>query len=410
MFKLGLKLWSNNRNYYEEAKRLVKDGFCDYIELYTFPDTLDEFGPLWKLIDVPYIVHATHFMHGMNLAKPECRASNDQLATAAFAFADLLNAKHVIFHPGVEGDDEETIRQLNAWSDERKQRILIENKPYCSIDKPPLRCNGHSPMAIRRIMDETGVGFCFDIGHGVCSSNGRGVDPFEDLMKYESLQPRMYHLSDNDFASPIDGHKHLGDGDYDFARIFRLIDTKKPISIETMKDNFESLKDFENDVSFLKNRLYGFTLKRAEMEDMKDVFELANDPIVRANAIHSEPILWKTHQVWFTSKITNSATYFWDVFDPSSQFVGYVRYDLDVPKQYWKCTVAFSSKIRGKGIGTFALKKTLRLLRVVSSAPVEAWVKKTNVPSTRAFVKSGYRLIDVKNLDGIEYHVFQNTE
>ena len=249
--KLGLKLWSNNRNYYEEAKRLVKDCFCNYIELYVVPDTFDEFGQLWKSIAVPYVIHAPHYMHGMNLAKLECRASNDELATEAFAFADLLNAKHVIFHPGVEGDNEETIRQLNTWPDEKKRRILIENKPFYSIHEPPLICNGHSPEAIRRIMDETGVGFCFDIGHGICSSNGRSIDPFEDLKKYESLRPMMYHLSDNDFTSQIDGHKHLGDGDYDFARIFRLIDTSKPISIETEKKSLISLLDFVQDVHYL---------------------------------------------------------------------------------------------------------------------------------------------------------------
>ena len=247
---MGLKLWSNNLNYYDEACRIVTEGFCDYIELYVVPGTLDEFGSLWQSIGVPYVVHAPHFSHGMNLAKRECQTSNEQLAAEAFAFADLLNYGHVIFHPGVEGDDEETIRQLNTWDNEKKQRILIENKPYLSIAKPPLICNGHSPMAIERIMDETGVGFCFDIGHGICSSNGRGIDPFDDLTKYESLQPTMYHLSDNDFTSPIDGHKHLGDGDYDFARIFHLIDTTKPISIETEKIYQDSLEDFVRDVHY----------------------------------------------------------------------------------------------------------------------------------------------------------------
>ena len=255
---IGLKLWSNNRNYYDEAKRLVAEGFCDYIELYALPGTLDEFGPLWKSIDVPYVVHAPHFAHGMNLSKPEYRPSNDRLAAEAFAFADLLNANDVIFHSGINGSDDETVRQLNGWPEERRKRILIENKPYYS-DKLPLICNGHSPEAIGRMMKETGVGFCFDIGHGICSSNGRGADPFDELARYELLQPAMYHLSDDDFDAVLDGHKRLGNGNYDFARIFSLIDTAKPILIETEKKSAESLKDFETEVTFLKNRLYEST-------------------------------------------------------------------------------------------------------------------------------------------------------
>ena len=407
VFQLGLKLWSSNQNYYEEAKRLVAGGFCDYIELYTCPGTLDEFGSLWKSIDVPYIIHAPHYRHGMNLAKAECQSANEQLAAEAFAFADLLQAKHVIFHPGVDGNDEETIRQLNVWPEERKERILIENKPYHSIHKPPRICNGHSPATVQRIMDETGVGFCFDIGHGICSSNSRQVDPFEDLAAYEALQPTMYHLSDNDSRSSIDDHKHLGDGDYDFARIFNLIDTTKPISVETDKEDTNSLKDFETDISFLRNQLYKLTFKRAGMDDMKDVFDLANDPTVRVNSIQSEMILWEVHQKWFTSKITCPETCFWVIRDSNHRSVGYVRYDFNSPTRLWKCSIAFSPETRGKGIGTFALKKTLRLLRAGSQDTVEAWVKKTNTPSARAFEKSGYHLVGTQNLEGTEYLVFQ---
>ena len=255
---IGLKLWSNNRNYYEEAKRLVVEGFCGYIELYAVPGTLDEFGPSWKSIDVPYVIHAPHLAHGMNLSRPECRTSNEYLAAEAFAFADLLNADHVIFHSGVEGSDDETIRQLNGWPEERRKQVLIENEPYYS-DKSPLICNGHSPAAIERMIKETGAGFCFDIGHGICSSNGRGIDPFDELVRYELLCPAMYHLSDDDSHAVIDGHKRFGNGNYDFARIFSLIDATKPILIETEKESAESLKDFEAEAAFLKHRLYKST-------------------------------------------------------------------------------------------------------------------------------------------------------
>jgi len=256
---IGLKLWSNNRNYYEEAQRLAVKGVCDYIELYALPGTLDEFGPLWKSIDISYIVHAPHFMHRMNLAKREHEDGNRRLADEAFQYADLLETKQIIFHPGVEGDDEETIRQLNTWTDKRRKHVLIENKPYYSIDKPPRVCNGHSPASIRRIMEETGVDFCFDIGHGICSSNGRGVDPFEELMEYESLRPTMYHLSDNDFKSSVDGHKHFGGGNYDFARICQLINATAPISIETEKSSRDSLEDFVKDQCFLKDLMTSLT-------------------------------------------------------------------------------------------------------------------------------------------------------
>jgi deoxyribonuclease-4 len=250
---LGLKLWSINRNYFEEAKRLVAEKQCAYIELYTLPKSYKEFAALWKLIDIPYVIHAPHFVHGMNLAAVECKNSNRLLAEEAFAFADLLNAKHVIFHPGFAGKDDEIIRQLNQWSENWKQKILIENKPYCSINDENLIANGHSPEVIQKIKYETEIGFCFDIGHGICSANSRNIDPYEIISDFEKLDPVMYHISDNEIDSPIDQHKHLGQGNYNFKQIFERIDMMKPISIETVKNHEDSLLDFEEDINFLKN-------------------------------------------------------------------------------------------------------------------------------------------------------------
>jgi sugar phosphate isomerase/epimerase len=255
MYQFGLKLWSTNRNYFDEACRLVRENICQYIELYALPNTFDEYAQLWKTINAPYVIHAPHFMHGMNLADKEKRNSNIVLAGEAFKFADLLNAKNVIFHPGVAGQEKETIHQLNNFSQNWKQKILIENKPYRTIDEPPLICNGHSPKSIAEIMKETSVGFCFDIGHGICAANSRNVDIWSEIILFEKLQPQMYHLSDNDVNSPIDGHKHFGKGNYDFTRILELIDLSKPISIETEKNNKSTLTDYCDDILFLKNKI-----------------------------------------------------------------------------------------------------------------------------------------------------------
>jgi sugar phosphate isomerase/epimerase len=254
MYKFGLKLWSINRNYFEEACRLVSEKICQYIELYVLPDTFNEYGQLWKTIDTLYIIHASHSMHGMNLADRKKRESNVTLAEEAFKFAYLLNANHVIFHPGVAGKDEETIYQLNHFPQNWKQKILIENKPYRTINEPPLICNGHSPTSISEIVKETGVGFCLDIGHSICSANSRSIDIVSEIMAFEKLQPNMYHLSDNDIGSPIDGHKHFCKGNYNFTRILELIDSSKPISIETEKTLKNSLADFVDDITFLQNK------------------------------------------------------------------------------------------------------------------------------------------------------------
>ena len=71
MYKLGLKLWSLNTDYYyQEAQKLYKQSFFDYIELYIVPHTLHTL-PMWKKLDIPFIIHCPHVAHGFNMAKAE---------------------------------------------------------------------------------------------------------------------------------------------------------------------------------------------------------------------------------------------------------------------------------------------------------------------------------------------------
>ncbi len=76
MYKIGLKIWSINTDYYyDEAIRLYNDGVYDYIGLYVVPNTTDTIEK-WKKLDIPFIVHCPHFAHGFNLAKIEKKDSS----------------------------------------------------------------------------------------------------------------------------------------------------------------------------------------------------------------------------------------------------------------------------------------------------------------------------------------------
>ena len=122
MKKYGLKLWSINKNYVDIAKDLYSRKIYDYIELYAVPSTFKEYAHLWKGLNIPYIIHAPHFMHGLNFSNYEQEKENFAIAFEAFKYADFLQAEKVIFHPGIKGDYKETVRQINKLKDER---ILI---------------------------------------------------------------------------------------------------------------------------------------------------------------------------------------------------------------------------------------------------------------------------------------------
>lgn len=252
-YKIGLKLWSINTDcYLEEARRLYDGGIFDYVELYVVPESLATLTA-WKRLAVPYIIHNAHFAHGFNLACREKASTNRRIYEESARFADGLKAARIIFHGGIDGDVEETCRQLASFSE---PRALIENKPFIAL---PNRmggesCRGATTEEITRIREETGCSFCLDFGHAVCSAAWRRQDPYEFIAELAATAPAMYHLSDvADLASPYDAHPHLQTGMLDLGRILILIpDCSAPISIETNKDQPDRLDDFAEDAAILR--------------------------------------------------------------------------------------------------------------------------------------------------------------
>lgn len=255
MKKFGLKLWSINKNYVDTAKKLYDENIYDYIELYAVPGSYDEYAALWKNMNIPYIIHAPHFLHGLNFSNAEQEKENMQLAYDALKFADYLQAEKIIFHPGIKGDYKETARQINLINDER---MLIENKPKnVAVKMDNLSeddiCVGYNFTQISYILENTNIKFCLDIGHATCAANSEHKNYVDVLKEFMTLKPYMFHISDGDILSSIDKHYNIGKGSYDFKTIFSLIPKDAVMSVETNKNSKDNLDDFIEDIKLLKN-------------------------------------------------------------------------------------------------------------------------------------------------------------
>lgn len=250
MHKIGLKLWSTNTDsYFDEAKKLYQEGLFDYIELYVVPETTDSIDK-WKSINIPFTLHAPHFAHGVNLASSDKEELNRKIFDEVRLFNEGLSAKYVVVHSGIEGDIEETIRQLNII---KLENILIENKPYVVPLGEKKLCRGATIEEIKLVLENVNCGFCLDVGHAICSANSFNVEPYKILEEFNKLNPTCYHLSDNSITSSIDNHLHFGQGDYDFKKIFGIIEDNKSLVIETNKVSKIDLDDFKKDVDYIRN-------------------------------------------------------------------------------------------------------------------------------------------------------------
>lgn len=253
--KLGLKLWSTNTDfYYNEAKKLYTQGYFDYIELYVVPNSINTIEK-WKQINIPLTLHAPHFMHKVNLADKEQERYNFFVFDQVKTFAEALNAQYIVIHGGIEGNLQETIRQLNLIQKKFNSTLLIENKPPYTPLGEQLPCRGAIYEEITEIMDATNLNFCLDIGHAICTANFLGIEPYSYVFLFNTLSPICYHFSDNFISDTTDKHLHFKEGTINFSKILSIISPDKNIAIETKKNSKINLNDFVNDCNYLRGLL-----------------------------------------------------------------------------------------------------------------------------------------------------------
>ena len=125
-------------------------------------------------------------------------------------------------------------------------------------------------------------------------------------------------------------------------------------------------------------------LRRAVPQDIRAVFELSNDPFVRANSIHREPIAWEAHAAWFNRAIADPDVVFF-VAEADGDFAGQVRFNRRAGQ--WFVSISIASAYRGRG-----LAKAL-LLDAMNRVPQETFVAEiaeSNTASMRLFASAGF--------------------
>lgn len=127
------------------------------------------------------------------------------------------------------------------------------------------------------------------------------------------------------------------------------------------------------------------SLRRAELRDMHNVFNLSNDPMVRANSIHTELIKWEDHKIWFEKQISCRDTKFYIAENSGHEFVGQVRFSHVAND--WVVSISVAGKFRGRGIAIQLLSSAIERSGVYK---FKAFIKRANIASRRLFVACGF--------------------
>ena len=237
--KFGLKLWSINHDMIDKAKALIENNFFQYIELMPIPDT--EIAPFLEY-NLPYIIHITTEKHGLNIADKKKKEFNLRAMNNCIEWADKLNAKYLILHPGF-GRIDNAIEFLNKIDD---KRILIENMPKVGINDE--RMIGYTIEQIEKMINNK-FGFCLDLNHAIKVAVSLKVDYKLFIEEFLKLNPRMFHVSDGKLDNEKDEHLPIGEGEYDFEFLMDCVKKSKSkyITLETPRTNLDSFdEDLKN--------------------------------------------------------------------------------------------------------------------------------------------------------------------
>lgn len=136
-------------------------------------------------------------------------------------------------------------------------------------------------------------------------------------------------------------------------------------------------------------------------QDVKIIFDWANEREVRENSVNQEPIDWVDHFNWFKSKLASQECCFYMV-EENQQPVGQVRFDRE--QATWGVNFSIDVNFRGKNYSTAIIKKACEQLeKDVKATNVKAIVKEGNLASLYAFTNNDFKSIGSRIIKGEMY-------
>lgn len=144
-------------------------------------------------------------------------------------------------------------------------------------------------------------------------------------------------------------------------------------------------------------------LKKASWEDLDFLFQLRNDPEVRNNSFHNQPIPIEKHREWFDRKLKEESCKMF-VLESVKEQLGQVRIENRIEnlqsRNVWQISYSIIRGYRGKGYG----EEMLRLLELKlgnNNMVLTGEVRQGNIQSQKVFRKLGY--LEMKQEGGYVY-------
>lgn len=255
MAQFGLKIGIHEAGLVRAAAKLWQMRQFDFLELYINPAAMEKDADHWDWYDGPTVLHAPHAMDGFNFSQREKEEDNFRSLALLDALRKRLSPLTMVFHPGLNGDPGESLRQIERVRKEYPgihQILLLENKPRLGLHGEC--CLGASPREMQHLLESSACGFCLDVRHAIAYAAWANENWEAVLDAFTDLRPRLWHVADGKVNDMVDSHDHIGDGDIAWRTIGLRWSGATLVTIECKKNPDAQLEDFLKDVNNLLNQ------------------------------------------------------------------------------------------------------------------------------------------------------------
>ena len=125
--------------------------------------------------------------------------------------------------------------------------------------------------------------------------------------------------------------------------------------------------------------------------DTRQLWEWANDPLVRAVSFRSDPIPWEDHVRWLDAKLADPRGSLYLALTPEDRPVGLVRFDRG--ESHADISIVLGQEHRGRGLGVELIRRgAQRQFQEQGVQQIDAYIKPDNAASVSAFTKAGFQM------------------
>ncbi|PLX15434.1 MAG: hypothetical protein C0601_12940 [Candidatus Muiribacterium halophilum] len=296
------------------------------------------------------------------------------------------NISRILLMPG-SGISEESLLLILKELREDFEIDLVLSKP---IDKIPENINTYKDISskeIKRLMQKDDI--CITAaGQTLIEALSVGI-PCITIKTAENQQNNIVLMIDKDLiiniGSPsfenINKIKEIVDK---MDLIWRKEVSKRSLDLIDGKGSKRIIKAILRDVLY-KN----INIRKAESDDCKKVFDLANEKSVRENSYNSDLIIFEEHKIWYDKKIKDKDEIFLLGFY-KDHLVGQVRFSKQEKNVI--VGISISPQFRGMNAASLILSLGEKILKeeFKEIENIYAYVKNTNKASIGIFKKNGY--------------------